>query len=192
MRKPAAQDPVRKRRRRGGGVYWFSSDRSRHLEVELVALVAEVRAFAVHHVAVDAFERVAVVRRHVRVRGLDVLCFFNERVHFVAARADVHGGFGRRLLAGVTGFALEAELDVTVGEVFRSGGREGRDGEHRRTKERENRGRTHGEGDDEKEKRKSRIRRSRPERSPDGPFSVLVRRAIRPSWRILPRRSCRR
>ena len=91
-----------------------------------MALVAEVRAFAVHHVAIDAFERVAVVGRNVRVRGLDVLRLFHEGFDLMAARAGFHRGFGGRGLTGVAGFALEAELGVAVGEVFRGVGRRNR------------------------------------------------------------------
>ena len=45
----------------------------RHLEAELMTLVAEVLGFAVHVVAVHAVELVLVVRRDVRIRGLDAL-----------------------------------------------------------------------------------------------------------------------
>lgn len=90
-----------------------------HLEVELVALVAVVFAFLMHQVAVRAFERVAVVRRDMRIGGLDVLRLRNELLGIVAARA----GFDRRHLGilhvlTVAGLALKARLDVLFGELF--------------------------------------------------------------------------
>ena len=63
----------------------------RHLEAELMTLVAEVLGFAVHVVAVHAVELVLVVRRDVRIRGLDALGLFNEILGVVALGAGLDG-----------------------------------------------------------------------------------------------------
>ena len=151
-----------------------------------MTLVAKIRAFAVHHVAIDAFERVAVVGRNVRVRGLDVLRLFHEGFDLMAARAGFHRGFGGRRLTGVAGFAFEAELGVAVGEVFGGVGRGNREesGDERG----EDRGLFHDEGFwrtglETKRAARSGLRTAREGES---------RLRIRPSWRILHRRSCRR
>ena len=68
----------------------------RHLEAELMALVAEVLRFAVHVVAVRAVKLVLIMRGDVRIRRLDVLRLLNEVLRVVALRArlDVGRGWG--------------------------------------------------------------------------------------------------
>ena len=64
----------------------------RHLEAELMALVAEVLRFAVHVVAVRAVKLVLIVRGDVRIRRLDVLRLLNEVLRVVALRARLDVG----------------------------------------------------------------------------------------------------
>ena len=65
-----------------------------------MTLVAEVLGFAVHVVAVHAVELVLVVRRDVRIRGLDALGLFNEILGVVALGAGLDVGSGRIGLVG--------------------------------------------------------------------------------------------
>ena len=98
----------------------------RHLEAELMALVAEVLRFAVHVVAVRAVKLVLIVRGDVRIRRLDVLRLLNEGLRVVALRArlDVgRGGIG--LVGAVAGLAGETHRRMTVGTELSVGGRGG-------------------------------------------------------------------
>ena len=107
----------------------------RHLEAELMTLVAEVLGFAVHVVAVHAVELVLVVRRDVRIRGLDALGLFNEILGVVALGAGLDVGSGRIGLVGaVAGFARQTHGGVAVGAELAVGG-SGRAGCEERTHE---------------------------------------------------------
>ena len=102
------------------------------LEAELMALIAIVLGFAVHQVAVRAFKLVAVVRRHVRVGGLDVLGLLNQGLDVVALPARVDRGFLRiGLVRTMAGFAGEAHADVAVGAELLIGRLGGAEGERR-------------------------------------------------------------
>ena len=91
----------------------------RHLILKVVALRAEVLRLTVHHVAVRAVEFRSVVGRDVRIRGLDALRLFNERVDLVTTRAGRKvGRLGICLVRAVTGFAFDAHFGVTVGTEF--------------------------------------------------------------------------
>ena len=72
----------------------------RHLEAELMALVAEVLRFAVHVVAVRAVKLVLIMRGDVRIRRLDVLRLLNEVLRVVARRARLDVGRGGIGLVG--------------------------------------------------------------------------------------------
>ena len=86
----------------------------RHLEAELMTLVAEVLGFAVHVVAVHAVELVLVVRRDVRIRGLDALGLFNEILGVVALGAGLDVGSGRIGLVGAVPAARSALMSMTA------------------------------------------------------------------------------
>ena len=107
----------------------------RHLEAELMALVAEVLRFAVHVVAVRAVKLVLIMRGDVRIRRLDVLRLLNEVLRVVALRArlDVgRGGIG--LVGAVAGFARQTHGGVAIGAELAVGG-SGRAGCEERTHE---------------------------------------------------------
>lgn len=67
-------------------------DFSAHLEIKLVALIAEVFGLHMTHMAVRALQVLAVVRRNVRVGGLDLCGLFHKRVLLMARRAGFDGG----------------------------------------------------------------------------------------------------
>ena len=109
---------------------WRSSA-LRHLEGELMALIAEVLRLHVAQVAAVAVEVACVVRRDVRVGGLDALRLFNEGCNRVAALAGLRGRFlGIGLVGAVAHLAGDAAGDVAVGK-HRVGGKGGRRDESR-------------------------------------------------------------
>lgn len=93
--------------------------RSRHPELEVVALRAEVLRRAVHHVAIRAVQFRPVVGRHVRIRGFHALCLFDERVDRMTARTGRKvRSLGIRLVRAVAGFAFDARFGVALGTEF--------------------------------------------------------------------------
>ena len=89
----------------------------RHLEVKLVALVAEVLARLMPHVAVRAVELILIVRREMRIGGLHVLRLRDKRLHIVAKGAGLRRGLLQILLVGtVADRALHSLGDVLVGK----------------------------------------------------------------------------
>ena len=66
-----------------------------YLETKRMALVAEIHRIPVHHVTVNAVERVLIVRRGVRIVRLLILGFFHQLLQIVATRAGFQGGFLR-------------------------------------------------------------------------------------------------
>ena len=59
----------------------------RHLEVEVVALSAEVFRLGVHVVAVRAVELILIVRRDMRICRFDVFCFLDDSLDVVTGLA---------------------------------------------------------------------------------------------------------
>ena len=84
-----------------------SNDFLRHLEIEVVALRAEVHALFVSHMAVGAFQLVAIVRRGMRILGLHVLGHLDQLLGGMALGAGVDvRGLGIVLIGTVAGLAL--------------------------------------------------------------------------------------
>ena len=80
-----------------------------------MALSAEIIGLTVLNVAVSAFQRLAIVRRDVRIRRLEVLGLFSELIGVVATCTRVNvGRSGIRFVRTVTGFALHADLRVSI------------------------------------------------------------------------------
>ena len=80
-----------------------------------MALSAEILGLTVLNVAVSAFQGLAVMRRDVRIRRLEVLGLFSELIGVVATCTRVNvGRSGIRFVRTVTGFALHADLRVSI------------------------------------------------------------------------------
>ena len=87
----------------------------RHLEVEVVALSAEVFRLGVHVVAVRAVELILIVRRGMRIGGLDVFGLLHQLLGVVALRAGFDGRhLGVGLVRSVTHRARHALGDMSV------------------------------------------------------------------------------
>lgn len=91
---------IKKRFRRNR--FFCTIQRSGHLEVELVALVAVDLRLLVTHVAKRAFKVLMIVRGVVRVRRLDVLRLLGKLLGVVALDALIHVR-GLDLLIGAIG-----------------------------------------------------------------------------------------
>lgn len=80
-----------------------------------MALSAEILGLTVLNVAVRAFQRLAVMRRNVRIRRLEVLGLSRDLIGVVAACTRINvGRSGVRFVRTVTGFALHTDLRVSI------------------------------------------------------------------------------
>ena len=89
----------------------------RHLELEVVALGAEVFARFMHAMAIRALQLILIVRGHVRILRLHVLRLLNELLRRVALRAllDVRGIKFSRVALAVAHLAVHAASDMAIG-----------------------------------------------------------------------------
>lgn len=89
---------------------------SRDFEAEVVALRTEIFCLPVLHVAVSAFEGLAVMRRYVRIRGFMVFCLFCQLIGIMTPRTDIDFGCdGIGLVISMTRLALHTGLSVSIG-----------------------------------------------------------------------------
>lgn len=92
-------------------------NRSENLKAETVTLRAEILGWPVLDVTVSALELIVVVRRNVRIGGLSLGCFSNQRRGCMTDRALLEG---RRLAFSTVTMASTArhvELGVTLSPV---------------------------------------------------------------------------
>lgn len=83
-----------------------------------MALIAEIFRFRMHIVTVRAVELILIVRRRMRIMGLDVLGLFNQSRYRVALRAGIDRrqfGFSHIHVLSMAHLAADAFGNMSVG-----------------------------------------------------------------------------
>ena len=117
-----------KRPRRGNrhGLFFlrnFEFVTSLHIELEVMALSAEILTLFVHMVAVRALQLILIVRRHMRILRLHVLCLRDELLGVMALSAlfDIRRVEFSRIALTVTHLTIDAFGNMTVGAELLGG-----------------------------------------------------------------------